>query len=233
MKKHHFSSEMTRKETILGLCYLPFYLILLSLALELLLHLILQRSPDSAELNACYYCINLLAILLIFRRFLLKNIHFTHWKRTLATVPLALGVYFAISLLTSSIILLIDPNFANQNNNAIMSILDSDPVFVFIMAVLMAPVIEESLFRGLIFGNLCRVNRLLAYLITILAFASIHIVGYLGTMSPVDVLLSVLQYVPAGIVLCAVYQLTDSILTPMLLHGCINLIAYLVMGSLA
>ena len=232
MHQNHFHVELTRKERILGICYLPFYLILFSLALEFLLMLILKRNPDPAELNACFYGLNLLIVLLLFRRFLLENLRYTNWKRTLVAVPVALVAYFVITLQVNSIILVLYPDFANQNNNAVISILDSDPVFVVIMSVIMAPIIEESLFRGLIFGSIFRKSRVLAYLVTILCFAAIHVVSYLGVLTPVEIALSILQYVPASLVLCAAYQLTDSLITPILLHACINLIACLLMSTL-
>lgn len=225
MHKKQLSVTMNRRETVLGLCFLPFYLILLSIGLELLFLKVFHRAAEQVELNACYYAINILTILLVFRRFLKENLKLVRWKKTVAAAGIALAAYFAVSMQVNGIILALYPEFANQNNNTIMGMLDMSPVFVLIMSVILAPIVEETLFRGLIFGNLLRVNDILAYLITILGFAAIHVVGYIGVLTPLEILLSILQYVPASLVLCACYQITDSIITPILLHSVINLIA--------
>ena len=58
-----------------------------------------------------------------------------------------------------------------------------------------------------------------------LAFACIHIVGYIGTYSPLELVMAVLQYLPAGLSLAWAYTKADSIFAPILIHACINLIA--------
>jgi len=225
MGKRQLSVKMNRKEIVFGLCFLPFYLILLSLGLELLFVKVLHREVNGLQLNMCYYAINILTVVLIFRKFLATSLKQVRWKRTFAAAGISLAVYFVVSVQMSALILALHPEYANQNNNTIMGMMEGSPVFVLIMSVILAPIVEETLFRGLIFGNLLRVNAVAAYLVTILGFAAIHVVGYLGMLTPLEVLLSILQYVPASLVLCACYQITDSILTPMVLHSIINLIA--------
>ena len=70
MQKRRISVVMSKKEWILGLCWLPFYFLLLSLGVQLIFRGIAGRLPDTAELNAVYYAVNAAVVLLIFRRFL-------------------------------------------------------------------------------------------------------------------------------------------------------------------
>ncbi len=233
MQKRRFSVIMSRRELIGGLCFLPFYLLLLSIGLQSLLARLLGHAPTVMELNACFYGVCILATLLIFHRFLRENLRlFTaQWKKILIAVPAALVVYFLLSLLVNLIILSLLPAFDNRNNDAILGMMDGSPAFVFLLSVLLAPVIEETLFRGLIFGNLRRLSRLLAYAATALGFSAIHVVGYLGVLSAAEILLSLVQYFPATLILCGLYEYSDTIYAPMLLHAFINLIAFAVMGA--
>ena len=233
MQKRRFSVIMSRRELILGLCFLPFYLILLSLGLQLLLRRVLGHAPDAALLNGCYYGICIVAVALIFHRFLRENLRplRERWGVVLRAVPIMLIAYFVLTTVVGLIILSIVPDFANQNNNALLSMMEGSPVFVVILSVLLAPVIEETLFRGLIFGGLQRFGRLLAYTVTALFFSAIHVVSFLGMLTPLETVLSLVQYVPATLILCAIYEYTDTIYAPMLLHSAVNLVACLTMSS--
>ena len=232
MLRRPLSVSMNRRQIIAGLIYLPCYLIFLSLGLELLLRRLLKVELTQATLNICFYAVNTVIVLLLFGPFLRENFARTEWKIVFRKLPKALLVYFGVSIAVNSAVLLLQPDFANQNTDAILGILQDSPVFIFFLTVVLAPLIEETIFRGLIFGNLLRVNRLLAYAVTALCFAGIHVINFISTLTPADLLLSILQYFPAAAVLCAVYEKRDTIAAPMLLHGCINLIACLAMGAM-
>jgi len=233
MQKKYLSVAMTKREILSGLIFLPFYLVLLSLGLQILLLWVLRRAPSTIELNICFYAVNIVVVLVLFHRFLLCTLQSVRWKKTLLAVPVALLLYFALNFVVNLVVLSIRPDFANQNNDTVVQLLGANPVFAVIMAVILAPIIEETLFRGLIFGNLLRVNRLLAYAVTALGFAAIHVVSYLGTLTPLDALLSILQYLPAAVVLGALYEHTDNLTAPILLHAAVNLIGCLAMNAIS
>ena len=60
---------LTRAETIAGWCYLPFYLVLLSVVIQYVCRWLSIPLTDLA-LNITYFVINLTVVLIIFRRFL-------------------------------------------------------------------------------------------------------------------------------------------------------------------
>jgi membrane protease YdiL (CAAX protease family) len=96
--------------------------------------------------------------------------------------------------------------------------------------VILVPITEEVFYRGVIFGSLDKTNRLLAYVVSVLVFSAIHVVGYIGSdTSAFWVVISLLQYIPASICLAWTYAQTDSIFTPTLIHMAINLLAMLSM----
>lgn len=234
MKENRFSVMMTCKETVIGACYLPCYLILFSVLIQLVLYWLLPGELNDLLLNACYYGLNIICVLLIFHRFLWGNLKqfALQWKSVLKKLPATLGIYYLISMAVNMAVMLIMPDFINQNNETVIGILDQQPLLMIVIAVVLAPIIEETLFRGLIFGNLRTVNRLLAYAFTALFFAAIHIVNYLSSMSLLEVVLSVMQYVPATVVLAGFYEKTDTLIAPILLHAAVNAVSCLVMGLL-
>ena len=78
---------------------------------------------------------------------------------------------------------------------------------------------------GLMFG-LPSMSRMSA---TILAFAIIHIIGYIGKYSALELLMAVLQYLPAGLCLAWAYTKSDTIFAPILIHAAINAVGILAM----
>ena len=131
---------------------------------------------------------------------------------------LALGVAFGGLVLLDAIGLL--PDSAIEETAAI------DPVFLLVLAVLsivlVAPV-EEFLFRGVIQGRLRdSVGPIPAILGASLLFGAIHVPNYIG--SPADVLAGALLIVVVGIVLGALYELTDNLVVPIAVHAVYNVI---------
>ncbi len=92
--------------------------------------------------------------------------------------------------------------------------------------VILVPPVEECLYRGLIFRKLADKSLWVAYAVSILAFAMLHIVGYLGRYTLLEVLLAMLQYLPGGLCLAWCYTKADSIYAPILVHAAINALAW-------
>ena len=54
------------------------------------------------------------------------------------------------------------------------------------------------------------------------AFALIHVMGYAGLMPAGDLVLSFLQYLPAGFFLAWAYASTGTVFSPVLIHALVN-----------
>ena len=91
--------------------------------------------------------------------------------------------------------------------------------------VILVPLVEEVLYRGLIFRNLYRSSQVAAYLVSMAAFAAIHVLAYIGSESVTTLVLCFLQYLPAGLCLAYAYRKSDTILAPILMHIAINQVA--------
>ena len=119
-----------------------------------------------------------------------------------------------------------------ENDAAFREAWETDPIspgLLFLWAVVLAPVLEELMFRGGVFGLLRRWNRYLAYGLCMLLFAMYHTWQYALT-DPIF-WLYLLQYLPAGYILCRSYEKTECIWTAILLPMLNNTISLLALGG--
>ncbi len=111
------------------------------------------------------------------------------------------------------------------NNEAIKTMAKADYPIMLVTTVFMAPIIEETIFRGLFFGLIQRKSRILAYFISALLFAILHVWQFIPTQGILDTILDTLQYMAPAIALGWVYEKTGTIWGPILTHGLINAMA--------
>jgi len=215
---------LTRKETVSGWIWMAVQFLLLGSAVT-----VLAAPLGLMKINFLYHLISACATALIFRRFLSGSIRTFRQeiRRVLLTAAACLGVYYLLSTALGAVIFAVDASFSNVNDNTVTGFLGSNPVLTSAATIVLAPISEELLFRGLVFHRARRLGKWAAYVISIAAFAAIHIMGYVGSFSAPRLLLCFLQYIPAGIVLAAGMDATGSIITPMLIHACINAVAVL------
>ena len=127
------------------------------------------------------------------------------------------------------IILVIYPEFSNVNDDTISVMVQQNFPLMVIGTVVLVPITEELLFRGLIFRGIYNRSRFWAYAISAVAFSLPHVVGYIGMFDPLLLLLCFVQYLPAGLCLSWAYARADSIFAPVLMHMVINLIGMFAM----
>lgn len=227
MKRNRsFSGNLTSQETIGGFTYLVFQLLLLPGILDWI-NGQLASPLKSAELNFVFYLINFIAILLIFHDFLGHALNQVTQHPAIFCQAVILGAvaYFACNQATSRLVRLLVPGFSNYNDQAITDMLGTNRFLMTIGVIILVPPVEECLYRGLIFRNLYGKSRWAAYIVSILAFAIIHILGYIGTYSPLELVMAFLQYLPAGLCLAWAYTKADTIFAPIVIHALINAVA--------
>ena len=128
--------------------------------------------------------------------------------------------YFAqyIAAAIQIFVLGIDPG--SENTMGIMEIARAAPIFILLPAIF-APVLEEIIFRKIIFGSLYkRMNFFLAGLLSALIFGFIH-------GEPQNILL----YASMGYVFAYLYVKTKRIIVPIIVHAAMNTITVLVQYS--
>ena len=218
------------KETFSGLIYLSIQLVVLP-ALLIFINESFGLPLSEVQINFIFFCIDFLCVTLIFRRFLLASAKhaFENLSRCLRYAFIGLLLYWGGSILLSFIILSIYPDFFNVNDQSIMELTEQNQTLMGIGTVLLVPVVEETLYRGVVFGGLYRRNPVAAFAVSALVFSALHVVGYIGSYEPLHLCMCFLQYIPAGLALAFAYAKADTIWAPILMHMTINQIGILVM----
>ena len=219
-----YAGVPSRRETVAGFCYLAFQMLP-----DILLWINgqLHAPLNDTELNFVFYLVNFIAVLVIFHDFLSKNLTqvFHHPIQFAETVILGAVAYYGLFWLASIVVFTLVPSFSNYNDESIMDLLDADRLLMLVGTVVLVPLTEECLFRGLIFRNLYGKSKWAAYIVSILAFSAIHIIGYIGIYSPWELLMAFLQYLPAGLCLGWAYIRGGTIFAPIVIHAIVNYIS--------
>ena len=202
-----------------GWWWMAFQYLLLPRLLGLLL-----GDVSTLFLNFCYHLLCFSAVLLIFRHDLPDCLRwaFSHWRRFLLISLLALAAFYAASAVFRLLTSVLQPGFSNRNDEALLGMAGSSLPLFAVTTVLLAPVSEELLFRGLLFGELRVKSRWIGYLASSLCFCLIHLIGYLGKYTLWEFFLALLQYLPAGLILAWSYEKSQSIAAPIFVHMVIN-----------
>lgn len=224
-KKRTVSPCPSGQETAWGLCYLVFQMLLLPSLLYWINDQLAKPLAES-ELNFLYYLVNFIAVLLIFHSFLERSLSqlFQHPIDALQAAVLGFVAYYACFHAMDWLIGLLRPGYSNYNDASIAALSRGNYFLMLIGTVVLVPPVEECLYRGLIFRNLYTKSPWASYVISIAAFSCLHILGYIGTYNPADLIIAFAQYLPAGLWLAWSYIKGDTIFVPILIHAAVNYI---------
>ena len=218
----------SRRERLIGGIYLATQLLLLPVLL-VVCNQLFRWQLSEAELNFLFFCVNFICVVAIFHRFILKNTK-AALGAPLQVLANAMGGYLLYTVtagMVSQLILSLYPDFYNVNDSFVFQMLSDKFGIIFVGTVFLVPITEEILYRGLVFGGLYNRSRMLAYGVSTLLFAVLHVYSYIGTYSPFQLLLCLFEYIPAGMILGWIYARTDTLWTPILIHVAVNAIAVL------
>ena len=214
MAKSYYSlgRSLSRAEAIAGWCYLPFYLVLLSAGIQYLAAA-LHVSLTALTINIIYFSINLLFVLLVF------------WNFVQALI-LGFALYYAGTWAVQALEHLLAGQVTIYNNVTVNELIFENRYVMLAVSVVFAPVIEETLVRGVVFGTIRPASRVLAYIVSALLFTLMHNWQYFGLYPALSILLSCLPYIPASVALAWVYEKGGTIWAPITLHALINAMSF-------
>lgn len=221
MKK--LTVSITRTEVLLGFIYIAVQLLVLPFAL-LVVNQFLNNPLSAVQAQFVLFGIDFICVTLIFHRFLIQcgRLSLSNPFRTLRFAGMGLLLYWVGSFAVNLFVLSVYPEFSNVNDASISELTQSNYTLMTIGTVLLVPITEETLYRGLVFGSLYKRSPVAAYGVSTLVFAALHVVGYIGSYNPMLLLLCFVQYVPAGLCLAWAYAQADSIWAPILIHIAVN-----------
>ena len=226
----NLSIQLRPYEFVIGWAYFAFQMVGLGVIASLA-NTLLGNPLSIAELNIVLFVFNFMSIVAIFHRYLWENLKrfFSRFGKNMALTALGLGIYVTLNNMTSIMISVIDPSYANANDSTIGQMLDDNFWMMAACTVLLVPITEEVLYRGVLFGSLYRRHKLLGLFLSMALFSMIHVLPYIGTHDPLHLFLSFFVYLPAGFAFAWVYVSTDSIFASTFIHMLINGIGILAM----
>lgn len=140
----------------------------------------------------------------------MKKNHYQYFKKYFKYWFLILG----LMMLSNLFILALDPNSSSGNEDTIRSIFTQMPIYMYLSAVVIAPLLEELIFR-LSIRNIIKSTDWLFILISGLVFGSLHVIGNIETW--VD-LLYIFPYSMPGFIFAYILAKSDNIFVSIGLH---------------
>ena len=222
---------MTETQTALGWVYLLLHAAALPLLLRLLQSALPEPLPE-AQLDLIYYVVGILFCLTVMFSFLRRSFDrlADNLRLCLLTILLALLMDYALSAAAALLLLLVDGVLENPNNELIMDLAEQDSGTVKAIAIFLAPIVEETLFRGVVFGSIRARSRVWAYIVSAAAFSVYHVWQYAVFYGDPRLLLYALQYLPVSVVLAWAYERSGSIWTNIFFHMGFNALSFYVMN---
>jgi membrane protease YdiL (CAAX protease family) len=218
---------MSAGEQIAGVIFFVLYLLALPFAAEPLFDLagdLLGVSVSNALRNMIYYYALFAVTIVIFHGYLARTSRRLAEEPGLACKTLGMGLValYGLNELAYRLSNLVVANQTNLNDSAISAQIDSAPHMTALIVIFLAPFVEEVLFRGLVFGNLRYKSRPMAYMVSCLLFALLHVWQFVVGNHDVTYFLLTLQYLVPGLVLAWAYDHSGTLWTSIGIHVIAN-----------
>ena len=213
-----FTSYMTKGEYIKALVWLPVHMALLPILAGVLMQM---GYLSESVANFSIYVVGVVYMLLFMGSFLRREFD-PFCDRPMYCISEVCGHYlmmWVMNMAVNGLFLLLLPD-ENPNNAAIASMAGVDFGMVSAMAICLAPIVEEVIFRGAIFGLARKRSRVLGYALSMLLFSLYHVWGY-AIENPLYFVF-ILQYLPVSFLLCRCYERTNSLWTCIFFHMLVN-----------
>ncbi len=232
MAKRKGAGGLSNLERFGGTIFFVLYLLLLPLAagpaLDLAGKLLGRRIPETMG-SALYYYGLFAVTAVLFHRLLGKTTRrfLDSPGPALKTAGIGIVAYYGLSELAARLGRLFVDRSGNLNDSAISAQIGTDLHMTLLIVVFLAPFVEETLFRGLVFGGLKERSRLLAYAISCALFALVHVWQFaVADRDPAYFLLMV-QYLIPGLTLAWAYDHSGTLWASIALHAGVNALSVL------
>ena len=212
-----FTSSLKKGEYIAALAYLPVHII----GIPAIIAMLLFSVYDTLTLNIVSYSFATLYMLVFLGRFLRRDFDALCDRpvRFIVEIGVSYGIYYLANLVIAGILLSLNSS-DNPNNVSIVDLAIESGRQMTIMTVVMAPLVEELMFRAGVFGLLRKYSRVAAYAASMLLFSAYHVWAY--AINDPSYWIYIIQYLPVSFLLCRCYERCNSIWGSIGLHMLVN-----------
>jgi len=216
---------LSGREKVLGGILLVGYLVVFPMAASRVFdsaEFLLGITIEGVQRDALYYYALFALTLAVFWRLWKRDADalFARIGQSLGALGLGLVAFYGLNELCGKLLSLLPGQPANLNDAAVSARLGASPGSTILIVVFLAPVVEETLFRGYVFGLLRDHSRAGAYAASCLLWALAHVWQYAA--GDWTYLLTALQYVVPGVVMAWTCERAGSLWGSVLLHGVVN-----------
>ena len=227
MAKKTASPWLTDFERIAGGVFFLLYLIVFPLLMGWIfrgVEFLLGISLSQSEENALYYYVAFVLTILIFYNFIGKTTHrfFFFFFHTLAAAGGGIVAFYGLNELLYRLTSVALGNQLNLNDITISAQIHDAPRPTLLIVIFIAPFVEEVLFRGYVFGMLRGHSRILAWGVSCVLFAFLHVWQLAAGSWSLWTVVLLVQYLVPGLVLAWTYDRCGSLWGPILLHMAVN-----------
>ena len=229
-----FTDRMTRGELIAAAIYLPIHVVGIPFGISWLAEALpWLYTLSNTQLNVICYGLGLAFVLIGLRGWLRRSFDaaLDAKGRFLLGIVGGYAVNIALSFVIGALILLVIELGSSPNNEAVMAESATQMGRIAVVTVVMAPMVEEPLFRGLLFGCIRPRSRVLAYAVSALAFALYHVWQYIYVSGDFSLLVYCLSYLPASFALAWAYERGGGIWSSIALHAVMNALSVYVLSG--
>ena len=233
-----FAGRLNGKQKAIGfILLLPTYLYITPTLVEAGLYFfvkyvkVLDIYTINIYLNFFSTLVSMIFAVVLFKDFFIDNIR--KFKQNLSknilwSATAGLGINYLISYLANILIILFLGTSDSASNQLLFeSLIENSFLLMAIQAIVFAPIVEELIFRGLVFRSFRQYNIYLAHFISAFCFGFIHI--YQGLFAgDFTQLVYLLSYGGMGCAYSFVYEKRKTIVAPMIVHMLNNLIATII-----
>lgn len=230
MAKKAATSHMNATERIAGTIFFIVYLLVLPLLANKIFDIIevlFDTTISDSLANIIYYYALFAVVLLLFHSFLAHTTSrfLGNLSRAMTTFCVSLLIFYGANELFYRVANVLLGSQTNLNDMTIAASINAAPRLTALIVVLLAPFVEEVLFRGLVFGCLKERSRLFAYAVSCVLFAFLHVWTFALSSWSLSYLVLMLQYLVPGLVFAWAYDRSGTLWTSILLHATVNALA--------
>ena len=227
MAKKKSAPYMTSGEKIAGTILFAVYLVVLPFVTDPLFRLIgklLDTTISETVQSVIYYYVLFAVTLIVFHKFIARTSRNFADNLGVACRNMLLGLIalYGLNELVYRLSAVVISNRTNLNDTTISAQIQDAPRVTLLIIIFLAPFIEEVLFRGLVFGNLKSKSRVVAYLVSCLLFALMHVWQFAVVQQDMTYFLLMVQYLVPGAVLAWAYESSGTLWASVGLHAAAN-----------
>ncbi|WP_050636359.1 CPBP family intramembrane glutamic endopeptidase [Candidatus Stoquefichus sp. SB1] len=133
---------------------------------------------------------------------------------------------YVVGIIGGLITLMLGGGASSENQSLIQTLTLAHPLLMFVTTVIFAPILEEMVFRGIVFSWTYELHPIVAHLLSGFIFGFVHIMMSVLSGNLFE-WVQIFSYFFMGLVLSYLYEKKNNIYVPILTHATNNLISML------